>query len=62
MCIVTVCLFVVCRELEKQGLKVFHKEKRSMKFMQKYRHKGVFYMVIDAMCGFATINALAPVR
>lgn len=32
------------KELERQGLRVFHKEKQSMKFMQKYRHKGVFYM------------------
>jgi hypothetical protein len=37
------CTF--CRELEKKGLKVFTKEKKSMKFLQKYRHKGVFYMV-----------------
>lgn len=31
-------------ELEKQGLKVFKKEKEQMGFLQKYHHRGAFYM------------------
>ena len=37
------------RKLEKLGLKVFTKEKRKLKFLQKYYHKGVFYMDEDSM-------------
>lgn len=31
-------------ELERQGLKVFKKEKEQMGFLQKYHHRGAFYM------------------
>lgn len=37
------------RELEKQGLKVFVKQKREWKFMQRYYHKGAFYMDEDSL-------------
>jgi microfibrillar-associated protein 1 len=37
------------RELEAKGLKVFSKEKKEWKFMQKYYHKGVFYMDEDTI-------------
>lgn len=35
--------------LEAQGLKVFRKEKRKLGFMQKYYHKGVFFMDEDSL-------------
>ena len=37
------------RELEKQGFKTFKKEKRKLGFMQKYYHRGVFYMDEDSV-------------
>eukprot|EP01138_Halocafeteria_seosinensis_P008580 gb/GECG01008770.1/.p1 GENE.gb/GECG01008770.1/~~gb/GECG01008770.1/.p1 ORF type:complete len:533 (+),score=137.31 gb/GECG01008770.1/:1-1599(+) len=37
------------RELEKQGLKTFKKEKRSLGYMQKYYHRGAFYMDEDSV-------------
>ena len=32
-----------------QGLKVFHKDKAKWSFLQKYYHKGVFYMDEDSI-------------
>ena len=49
-CICDVHVWTVHRELEKQGLKVFHKEKKKMAFMQKYHHKGAFYLVCIVLC------------
>lgn len=45
------------RELEAKGLKVFTKEKRKWGFLQKYYHKGAFYMDEDSIA--ATGNAQA---
>lgn len=37
------------KRLEAEGLKVFTKEKTEMKFMQRYHHKGAFYVDEDSM-------------
>ena len=38
------------KELERQGLKVFKKAKQKWQFMQKYHHKGAFFVVCCAVC------------
>lgn len=35
--------------MEKQGLKTFKKEKRKLGYMQKYYHRGAFYMDEDSV-------------
>ena len=37
------------KRLEAEGLKVFTKEKTTQKFMQRYHHKGAFYVDEDSM-------------